>query len=220
MHELNKTSVHVWHFTSEVMKAAADKWIDTLTDEEVGRAHRFYRNVDGLKFAGTRIILRQLLGRYLKTGPKSVRLRVSALGKPLVDPGSRESINFSVSRSGDVAIMAFTRTKLVGVDIELIDESILPLECTKKAGGFFGLSPAGVNYATIGTKFYDEWTRKEAYLKALGIGVFHEIAKTVYSVDRKVWLVRPLAIDRAYAAAIAVEKPITTIHCGSIGLSN
>lgn len=216
--ELNTTSVHVWHFTSEVMKIAADRWFDTMADDEIGRARRFYRNVDRLKYGGTRIILRQLLGRYLNTRPKNVRLRLSAFGQPLLDPGCREPINFSVSRSGDVAVIAFTRTRRVGVDIELIDESILPLQSTKRTAGFFTSISAGVATAEIGTNFYDEWTRTEAYLKALGIGVFHECAKTVRSFDNSLWHVRPLSIDRAYAAAIAVEKPISTVRCGSIGL--
>ena len=217
---LGNNAVHVWVIRFEDMKAAADRWVDILTDNEVGRAGRFYRTIDGLKFAGTRVILRRLLGRYTTTQPKDVILRISPLGKPMVETGGHSSINFSVSRSGDFAVMAFSRTKRIGIDIEFVDESILSFRNTRDAARMFGLPVSRMASPAAGPSFYNGWTRREAYLKALGIGLFNESAKTLCSVDENVWLVKPLAIAPGYAGAVAVERPVGKIYQGRIGLFN
>lgn len=118
----------------------------------------------------SRGILRLLLAQYTKAAPQSLNLIFSPQGKPSLV--GHPSLDFNVSHSGNLAIYAFTPNCPIGVDIELLR----PMnDIQDMATRFFSVRehqdlmslPESLRLRS----FYDCWTRKEAYLKATGLGL-------------------------------------------------
>ncbi|WP_280190121.1 4'-phosphopantetheinyl transferase family protein [Delftia sp. PS-11] len=144
-----------------------------LTPGERGRAVRFLRPADRLRFAQTRAATRRLLGRRLGCCPADVPLAEGAHGKPFVDEDPRCAPVFNVSHSGRHALIALAEPGGVlhlGVDIEqhrcdLDTEAMLKAVCTEQECASVRSAPDRL------AAFYQRWVGKEAVLKAIGIGV-------------------------------------------------
>jgi 4'-phosphopantetheinyl transferase len=129
--------------------------------------------------------LRQLLGRRLGIDPAAVALEVSEHGKPTFGAAHRPSdLAFNVSHSGSLAVYAFARRRAVGVDIEelrdipdaegLAARFFAPTEIA----AFRAVSPDRRNLAFLAC-----WTRKEAFVKAIGAGLSHPLDAFDVTVD-------------------------------------
>lgn len=144
---------------------------DCLSADERARAARWLRRRDSDRFIAGRVGLRQALARYLQVAPAAVPLTAGAQGKPLLADGAG-ALQFNLSHSGEVAVLALSRAGAVGVDVEALQPMA---DCAAIAQRQFApgewqrwsrLAPAHQLAA-----FYACWTRKEAYLKALGGGL-------------------------------------------------
>jgi 4'-phosphopantetheinyl transferase len=142
-----------------------------LTPDERDRAGRFHFDRLRHSFILARGSLRLLLGRYLGAAPAGVRFAYGEKGKPaLADPSSR--LHFNASHSGGIALCAFTLDCEIGVDVE----QMRPLPdmqgiarrffCAEESGELMAL-PEHQREAA----FFRCWTRKEAYIKAIGDGL-------------------------------------------------
>lgn len=148
-----------------------------LSPEERRRADRFRFDRDRRRFIVARARLRQLLGDRLKSRPEAVELVYGTHGKPaLAKPSDNMDWRFNVSHCDDVAAYAFSEGHEVGIDIEALrnvhradtiasqffsrseQETYLALDSSKKMAGFFNC-----------------WTRKEAFIKAIGLGISHPL---------------------------------------------
>jgi 4'-phosphopantetheinyl transferase len=118
-------------------------------------------------------VLRALLGRYLGVEPGKVRLQFGAHGKPGLAPGcGGKDLRFNVTHSQDLALYAFARGRELGIDLE----QIRPLpDADQIASGFFSARESAAYKALPVDQrreaFFRCWTRKEAYIKALGGGL-------------------------------------------------
>ena len=140
-----------------------------LDSGERNRAARFHFERDRDAFIASHGWLRTLLGRYLNADPRRIDFIFGHHGKPAIDGAP---VHFNLSHSGEMAACAVTRDCEVGIDIERVRptsdiESIAerffhPEECRK----LFGLAEEERALA-----FFRCWTRKEAYIKALGAGL-------------------------------------------------
>jgi 4'-phosphopantetheinyl transferase len=125
------------------------------------------------QFVAGRGIQRDILARYLGVKPEAIRFRYSPTGKPTLDaPADSLGIRFNVSNSGGLALYALTLAHEVGVDLE----AIRPLsDSLGIAQRFF--SPwesdtlRALPSAVRNLAFFRCWTRKEAYVKAVGQGL-------------------------------------------------
>jgi 4'-phosphopantetheinyl transferase len=135
-----------------------------LSDEEVDRADRFVFERDRVRFRRRRSQLRHLLGRYVGAEPSDVCFTLGGFGKPAV-VGS--PLHFSSSSSGDVAMFAVGSHEL-GVDVELIRPSLADDEVARR---LFSAEEAAAVIAGSAADFFRCWTRKEAYVKAIGQGL-------------------------------------------------
>jgi 4'-phosphopantetheinyl transferase len=141
-----------------------------LSAEERRRAERFLSAQCGRRFANARTALRVVLGRYLGREPQDLELLTGPNGKPEL-PGC--GISFNLSHSASLGLLAVARDDmLLGVDVERRDGE-RPLD--RLAQRFFSPEEAEA-YAALPSEerldaFYRIWTRKEAYLKALGTGL-------------------------------------------------
>ena len=221
-HGLGPHDVHVWFaLVSADERELRDAW-EVLDTSERARAERFRRSMDRTRYVSTRAHVRHLLAAYSRLRPDELTLTTTDDGKPMVAGGNAaRSLRFNVSHSGAMSAIAVSHRD-VGVDIEEI-QSAFPWRPI--ADEFFSPSEVSaldhVASAERARAFFDCWVRKEAYLKALGIGLRRttnsftvpvlQAVGAVADLDRPsprlggsvvAWSVRGLHVARDYAAAV------------------
>jgi len=157
----------------EVGRAAAA----LLSDAERQRASRFLFDRDRDRFIVGRARLRQLLAARLGTQPESVELVYGAHGKPaLARRFADADLRFNVSHCDDVTLYAFSCGREIGVDVEAVR---VIRDADDIAGRFFSHSENQA-YRALEPRdrplgFFQCWTRKEAFIKALGDGLSYAL---------------------------------------------
>lgn len=171
---LAEHEVHLWRARLDVNSDTAYRLSSYLASEEKERASRFRSAKDGIRFIVARGILRELAGAYLRRPPATVCFVNGPFGKPALqqDPMAAD-LRFNLAHSDEFAVYAFTLAREVGIDVERVrPEGILQgIEkhhfSTREQHELRRLSdelrPEG---------FFLCWTRKEAYVKARGEGLY------------------------------------------------
>ncbi len=171
--ELSPQFVDVWRSTTELPAMQRISLQQCLSPLEIERANR-YRAIDRREeFIIARGLLRTLLARVLREDPLDLDFSIGGNGKPaLAGPESGGAIRFNVSHSHGIILIAMTRDREIGVDVEMIRDKA---DHDRLAQRFFSnveceqlrsLPPADRRRA-----FFHCWTRKEALLKATGMGI-------------------------------------------------
>ncbi len=148
-----------------------------LSAGELRRVARLRDPGDRARSLVSRGLLREFLSGYLGVPPREVSFRYGVNGKPaLSGPQGEGGIHFNVSHSGALALFAFARDVEVGVDVEAL-RPLPDLEAVAtrffseaEVGSLMGLPP---ERRELG--FYNAWTRKEAFVKAIGEGLSHPL---------------------------------------------
>jgi 4'-phosphopantetheinyl transferase len=209
--------VHLWHFCIDLQEPAVETLGATLSLEERLRAERFRFATHRHRFIASRGMLRTILGRYANREPEDICLACGSSGKPwAVERSGRSELKFNLSHSGGLALLAVSRGREVGVDLERVDADI---QFEQIATQFF--SPREI--AALGAcdaqqrreLFFQLWTRKEAYNKARGVGLsqpLHDFEALLPSgISETIcgeWWLCDLRLDAGYAGALAVNgKP-------------
>jgi 4'-phosphopantetheinyl transferase len=150
--------------------------LELLDADERVRAARFVRARDRRRFARCRSALREILGGLLGVHPEGLRFRTVARGKPELDfisaADGRPALRFNLSHSADLAVIAVCHGRELGIDLEQL-RSIG--EAQRIVESFFSKAEQA-EFATISDAdrplaFVRGWTRKEAILKGLGVGI-------------------------------------------------
>jgi 4'-phosphopantetheinyl transferase len=148
-----------------------------LSGAERDRASRFAFDSDRRRFTVARAGLRTLLGARLGVTPEAVELAYGRNGKPaLANEQADSELRFNVSHSGDVAAYAFSFGRDIGIDVENIREIV---NADNIAARFFS-ARENESYHTLAPidkalGFLNCWTRKEAFIKALGDGLTYSL---------------------------------------------
>lgn len=199
-------TVHVWRV--DLMRVP-DELTAALCSDEHARALRIAGALKRQLWSRSRAVLRDLLGRYLLVDPSSLQFAYGAHGKPGLPASSSAAISFNLSHSGHTALYAIARTATVGVDIEMAQRAFDELAIARRVFGqaaarrLSALSPVRRREA-----FTEAWTRHEAELKCLGVGIGHAAADE----DRRPWSVA-LPLTGGGAAALAVEQAPRQVRC-------
>ena len=176
---LAEDAVHVWAASLDVNRDAVTNLASILSDAERERAVAFKFEHLRNRFVVCRGLLRVLLGGYLKCAPGQIEFVYSERGKPGLSPASdARSLEFNVSHSDGMALLAFTRLGAVGVDIERLRAMKDPEGLVTR---FFSARERE-QFQTVASEerqsaFFNLWTRKEAWLKATGLGIAGELNK-------------------------------------------
>ncbi len=170
MLEPGDRSVHVWVIPVRASDVAASQFEAILSDDERARATRFRFEDLQRAFRVTRGALRLLLSKYLGIAPAAIQFVYDPKGKPSV--GGLENIRFNLSHSGDLALLAFTRNCDIGIDVE--QRRALP-DLVDLANRYFSPEEKSDLLSLPAEQreqaFFVCWTRKEAYIKAVGDGL-------------------------------------------------
>jgi 4'-phosphopantetheinyl transferase len=176
--ELALTSLPTWHryqpmlWLLDFAASAVDEATiaKRLSADECARMERFFVGKDRRRFGMTRWALRKLLGSASGQLAQSISFGENDHGKPIVINAA--DLHFSVSHSGDLALIGLSHTGPVGVDIEAVQPEIdlsdlIELFFTPREQAFLATnSPSQQRSA-----FYTIWTAKEAVLKTWGLGI-------------------------------------------------
>jgi 4'-phosphopantetheinyl transferase len=189
-----------------------------IAEEEVRRASRFCFDHLRNSFVITHGVLRCLLGRYLNRDPSRICFIYGDKGKPGID--SDANLEFNLTHSEDMAAIAFTAGCQLGIDVE----HIRPLaDLQQIADRYFSPEEAAelillpANEREQG--FFRCWTRKEAYIKAVGDGLScaldsfrvtllpDALPRLIHIAEDRVaadmWTLHDLRLAPDYAAAVA-----------------
>lgn len=164
--DLQREEVHVWRVRLPLREEGYEALWGLLMEEEREKVSRFRFEKDRRLAVVARGVLRQLL-KYYTQNP--VDLSYNQYGKPYL-PSS--PLQFNVAHSGEVVLLAFTLVGLVGVDVEYMRDQV---EFVDLAKHFFAPREVEMLMALPprlrAQGFYNCWSRKEAYIKACGLGL-------------------------------------------------
>ena len=216
---LESHHVDVWRLSLDLSTDSVKSVESTLSANEKERAARFHFEVDKNRFVIAHGVLRKILGHYLHRNPAELTFSVNQYGKPALD---NSSLEFNLSHSGDFALIAVTQGRKIGVDVEHIRQGISSHVIAQQY--FSKAEVAELQSLPIEKRvngFFTCWTRKEAYIKAQGLGLALPLESFDVSLtpgqpailratrpDEKEaahWALRSLDVDPNYAGAVAVE---------------
>jgi 4'-phosphopantetheinyl transferase len=204
---------------------AAATMTGLLSADERARAERFRFERHRLMYVNTHAALRLLLARYLHASPKSLAIVLDRNGRPVLADFAR--LHFNLTHSGGIALVAVSCVAPVGIDVEQIRDVLDFAAIARRyfaSGEFENLLELAPAERLRG--FFVTWTRKEAYVKALGLGLSFpldafrtgrpdgpaQVTDAGGTVDAH-WRLVDLACADAYRAALAVHHQSAAIHC-------
>lgn len=172
--DLGDQDVHVWCVALGQPNPVVSRLAQLLSSDEQERASRFIFEKDQRHFTVGRGVLKQILARYLALAPPQIGLTYGPHGKPTLDESCQ--ISFNLSHSHGLAVYAVSRRRKIGIDLE----KVRPLEdMVNLARRFFSRAEFEAFSSLSATDqqagFFSGWTRKEAYVKAMGNGLLHPL---------------------------------------------
>ncbi len=222
---LSPQEFHLWRIDLDRPPAAIDILAVFLSTAERRRAARFVRDTDRQRFIVGHAALRTILGQYLGIPPGQVEMIDGPGGKPSLPPPNMSHLHYNLSHSESVAMVALALDREVGVDVEHVRyfadaASIVQRYFAPGERARWQAMPDHEQRAA----FFRAWTRKEAYLKARGIGLSAgldqfevslvpgeptRLVPDVGTADSPVpWHVYDVSPGNGYLAACAVEGGI------------
>lgn len=217
--------VHVWRIELDCAATSAAALRATLSPEEEQRAARFRSLELCARWTVARGALRCILATYARCEPSVLVFRAGPHGKPAL-AWPVQDIPFNLSHTGGLALLAIAGSGRVGIDAETVRSKIEVEDLSRRffapaeAAEILALSPDARLAA-----FFTCWTRKEAFVKALGGGLSVPLDCFQVSVRsdepaRVLW-VDGEESDRwslldvgepGVAAALVVEGPAPVLH--------
>ena len=213
--------VHLWKASLDVGIFELLSFVRVLSDDEQDRANRFYLQKHKNHFVAARGILRHILSRYLMADPGQLRFKYGPHGKPALDHTGvlGTNLRFNISHSKGLLLVVVSVERELGIDLEQIQPALVTKEIVTEVFSeqeqtrFCSVQPA------IQPKmFFEVWTRKEAYLKARGIGLSVPLnqLEVLQSGDLSIrlelhddkasdWTIQSLDFGNEYSACLVVQ---------------
>jgi 4'-phosphopantetheinyl transferase len=222
--------IHVWRIDLAA-DPAMPGGMPVLSPDENARAGRLLCEHKRTQFIAGRSALRRLLGQYLGVAPQALAFRYGPHGKPGLATGATPALlAFNFSNSQDLALLVVASAREVGIDLEYRHRSIsvAPLARHILSGNenaaLQRLPSERHKQALLAT-----WTRKEAYVKALGVGFARSlksfstgltgddetVVRNLADADGepRLWTFVPLAVHPDYLACLAAPGTDWTPRC-------
>lgn len=189
-----------------------------LSDDERRRAERFGTEILRARYALGRATLRRILASYADVAPEAIRFAYNRNGKPRV-AAPVTTIGFNLSHTSDLAVCAVCAEGEVGVDVERADRELAFEAIARRQ---FGARDQALLARTPPAErrraFLRLWTRREALLKARGLGVFRlEQGLDVCDEIIGSWSLIELDAGAAHLATVACASPSPSIRPRALG---
>jgi 4'-phosphopantetheinyl transferase len=223
--------VHVWRLALDQSESVLTEFRRTLDADEIERAGRFHFEKHQRHFVAGRGGLRYVLSRYLDVKPEELRFSYGAFGKPAL---IGEELRFNMSHSHGLALFAVSADRELGVDVEHVRADFASEDIARRF--FSTVEVAAFNAlpkAEQVAAFFRCWTRKEAYIKAIGRGLSEpldafdvtlapgDMAALLRAAGADVsrWAMFDLDPGEDYAGALLVETPVSRIRLWEMSLA-
>jgi 4'-phosphopantetheinyl transferase len=226
--ERGDNQIDIWRINLATCSRTSEEWRTLLAPDEVAHADRYYFEQHRCRFTVARAAMRQILSCYAAVAPREIVFRYGTRGKPELS-GKLRGITFNMSHSNEAALFAVTRRSALGVDIELVNREIRFAEIAR---GFFSATEVRcLEMLPPGERadaFFSCWTRKEAYIKAVGEGLSIPLrnfdvafgpsipaallAVRGRSGERERWRMYDIEAPEGYKAALVAEGKAHQIH--------
>lgn len=205
---LKNNDIHVWIIELEnAQKWSIQRW-NWLSEEQKKEVRRYKLQDDKMRSLVSKVVLMELLEHYINLSHNDFKIETGMYGKPYINSRKADLIQFNISHSGSVVMLAFGKCKTLGLDVEMIRPIKNYKELAKNLYSF-------EEYLTIENMvdFFRCWTKKEAYLKALGTGLnkklnsFSVVGNSIKDeeeiLDR--WNVVEIKVNNDYIAHIVIN---------------
>lgn len=227
--DLRSGEVHVWRLPLNCLPSIEDLVI--LSPEEISRADRFLIRNARDRYCVAHAGLRRILAAYLDLDPRELRFIAEGEGKPSL--ADRPDLSFNLSHSEDLAVVATGRTRALGVNVEKL--RAVP-DAKKIAQRYFTAQEYDGILASaeaVRSRFFLQcWTRKEAIVKAAGLGIISALDRVAIPFGPALgmriehagtWDLYDINVASGYVAALAVAsgpvKLVDRFFCDRRGAS-
>ncbi len=224
--ELRTGDVHVWRCSLSVTETERRSLATLLDATERGRAERMRLERVRAAFEISHGQMRRVLARYAGADAAAIEFGQAEGGKPFLGRAHDvDGVQFSLSHSGNLAVIAVTRGRAIGADVEIARDTV---DIDLVARRQFAPGEVARLFNLTGARrveaFYTCWTRKEAYLKARGEGLIGRLQDFEVSClpgeapeirwakagagERARWSVIDVPVGEGAHGACVVERPV------------
>ena len=216
MHTLLKeNNIHIWSTRLLQDPKNLCSQFACLSTEEKNRAAMFHFAKDRIKFIQCRYLLRSIISYYTNIKASNIEFCYGKYGKPELKDKKFE-LTFNLAHSHDFAVFAFSKNNVIGIDIEVIKEEdiswiIDTSMFTTKEIDLFNTS------SDLNKIFYKLWSCKEAYVKALGVGLSMPLNNIEITFTNKQEVALASCLDNAYKSYYLLElQNLPTQYAGAL----
>jgi len=222
--QLNKKHPVIWEIDLVIEEEILTNYEQLLSSDETLKADRFHFDKDRVAFIAARGALRTLLGRYTGIATRELKIEYEKHGKPVLSK-ELNGLQFNVSHSFQKGLIGFNVDVPIGVDIEWIKFTEDLVDVAKR---FFSKSEVKSFLSLSMEKrpegFFNCWTRKEAFIKAVGHGLSFPLDQFEVSLkpnektelmathfepqEKEFWSLENLAVPEGYKGAFAIKESI------------
>jgi 4'-phosphopantetheinyl transferase len=218
-------AVHLWRIPLDAQTEPSERHYAVLSKDEQTRAARFHFPKDRRAYVIAHAALRAILGLYTGKDPESLCFALGQYSKPTLMGGS--GLHFNLTHSGQLAVVGLSADRELGVDVEQLRD-ISDLE-SMAAHYFTPAEQCALRTfppAARGRAFLDGWTRKEAVMKALGLGVSQPPESIEVSLDPRNamlfslagrptpdWTMIAFTPGPGYTGAVAMQRSHLDLSC-------
>ena len=229
MKKLEKSQVHLWFasFENFDLRLVYEKYADWLNLEEIDRMSLYKSRRLREHFVLGRIFLKLILSKYINCEPSTFKFNSDKRGKLFLCPSNQPSLFFNVSHSHDRLVIAVSRIRELGVDIEFTEEKRAILKIAKR---YFSQQEfqdlCNLPKSLQVRRFYELWTLKESVLKAYGVGLSGHLSQIKFAFpasgqidmrfdlathDSAGWQSWQIETEGPYALALSIKSLDTRI---------
>lgn len=213
---LMQDDVQVWRIRIPDTEVGVDSDFNVLSAAEKDRASRFVQHEDAQRYVVAHTALRQLLSQLTGIAPRQLVFTKNEFSKPALAPQhNRANIHFNLSHSGQYVIIGLSKHP-IGVDIEWINinfkhQNLLPHYFSTTEAALINEAP------NPSAAFYNNWTRKEALVKAIGIGLTGDILDLPcltgsHDIDIPIvvndWNISTFPVDALHVSSVACNSRV------------
>ncbi len=226
---LSKNHIDIWLCDLKTLSSEIGKFYILLSNNERERINKLKIEEKKQQYIITRGMLRQRLSLFTKIAPENFVFEYLEHGKPVLTNDAKfANITFNVSHSYNLALIAISQEQSIGIDIEKINHESDPLPLVTRFFSKAEQAEFNTLSETIGAKaFCACWTRKEAFIKAIGDGVAYGLDSFDVTVDPEIqtssinlhkaaaetWSAENLYVGNDYMACLVSNVPDVNVRC-------